>query len=582
MSGHYLKNPTDASKFRQQYLSNLALQINIDDENLQANKIYKRTGQTPTQPTDFRTTSEKLGDIENLKRDLRGELAQIADGPNSDKIVNSLDPIQLQFLAQHINEIVRDIKPKYKYGVDALVFIPYLETYMRKANFTNEVNLGLQQSPSVILSTQQYESNMINPNIIKIVYDKVSSNKELFPAGLYENLLYNLTKLNDYLPSQQLLLNISNETDANKKENLQRELNSAYQDFPTQTQLLNMIKLLDVGLRNKDKPYLENIGFQLLSLITLSDATEQQINLIGQEILGRTPTPQTKAEIQLTRTQINYIATHYRDDNDEIFNRIATADRTQKQANELSKTNIIDYIKEMKNNTKLFTLKDIGFSSKATLNKLRGTLAKVNDIIRPYFEELSAPKKMGGVGLKKTIKVIKGNGVSYYKPKPLEIDYNEGIKKKYTYVPFGNNFIDKHNLSNNIIHIKRSNGASVLGFPKARVSDNLGNVMRSIVGNGIAKYDDLEKLTEEEKLYLYKLIKSNKLLNRLSIPAPSKKEDDKDIHQYEVMKGEILNGNDNVEMIKKFKLLISKLIHKDLLPKNQAKEILIELASLGY
>ena len=284
----------------------------------------------------------------------------------------------------------------------------------------------------------------------------------------------------------------------------------------------------------------------------------------------------------MTREQIDYIATHYRDDNDEIFNRIAKEGVTQKQANELSKSNIIDYIREMKNNTKLFTFKDIGFSSKATLNKLRGTLAKVNDIIRPYFEEISAPKKIGGVGLKKTIKVIKGNGVKYYKPKPLEIDYNEGIKKNNTYVPFGNNFIDKHNLSNNIIHIKRSNGASVLGFPKARVSDNLGNVMRSIVGNGIAKFEDLEKLTEEEKLYLYKLIKSNKLLNRLSIPAPSKKEDDKDIHQYEVMKGEILNGNDNIEMIKKFKLLISKLIHKDLLPKNQAKEILIELASLGY
>jgi hypothetical protein len=35
-------------------------------------------------------------------------------------------------------------------------------------------------------------------------------------------------------------------------------------------------------------------------------------------------------------------------------------------------------------------------------------------------------------------------------------------------------------------------------------------------------------------------------------------------------------------MIKKFKLLIVKLTHQGRLPKGQAKEILMDLASLGY
>ena len=41
MSGQPTKSPVDASKFRQQYLANLSLQANINDKNLQANKIYK-------------------------------------------------------------------------------------------------------------------------------------------------------------------------------------------------------------------------------------------------------------------------------------------------------------------------------------------------------------------------------------------------------------------------------------------------------------------------------------------------------------------------------------------------------------
>ena len=94
--------------------------------------------------------------------------------------------------------------------------------------------------------------------------------------------------------------------------------------------------------------------------------------------------------------------------------------------------------------------------------------------------------------------------------------------------------------------------------------------------------DDLDKLTDEESNYLHKLSKETNIIDRLSIPTPNKKELDKDINQFEIMRGQILNGNDNTEYIKKFKLLIIKLIHKDLLPSNQGKEILLEMTTLGY
>ena len=102
MSGYPLNFPTDAAKLRQNYLANLSLQANINDMNLQANKIYKKTGQTPTQPTDNRTTAEKLGDIERLKIDVRGELSKIADGTQAAEIAQQLNPDELQFLAHKL------------------------------------------------------------------------------------------------------------------------------------------------------------------------------------------------------------------------------------------------------------------------------------------------------------------------------------------------------------------------------------------------------------------------------------------------------------------------------------------------
>jgi hypothetical protein len=57
---------------------------------------------------------------------------------------------------------------------------------------------------------------------------------------------------------------------------------------------------------------------------------------------------------------------------------------------------------------------------------------------------------------------------------------------------------------------------------------------------------------------------------------------EKDIHNFEVMKGEIMAGNDSIDMIKKFKLLILKLSKNGSLPKNDVHEILQELIVLGY
>jgi hypothetical protein len=46
------------------------------------------------------------------------------------------------------------------------------------------------------------------------------------------------------------------------------------------------------------------------------------------------------------------------------------------------------------------------------------------------------------------------------------------------------------------------------------------------------------------------------------------------------MKGEISIGKDSVELIKKFKIKIMKLVKKELLPKSLPKDSLMDLVSL--
>ena len=89
-------------------------------------------------------------------------------------------------------------------------------------------------------------------------------------------------------------------------------------------------------------------------------------------------------------------------------------------------------------------------------------------------------------------------------------------------------------------------------------------------------------MTDVERSYLHHITSRADLGERLNIPAPDKKKDDQDINQFEVMRGQIMAGNDSSKLHKDFKLLIMKMMKKKLLPKRQANELLFEMASLGY
>ena len=93
-------------------------------------------------------------------------------------------------------------------------------------------------------------------------------------------------------------------------------------------------------------------------------------------------------------------------------------------------------------------------------------------------------------------------------------------------------------------------------------------------------YDDINKLNDDDKELLYKIIELSHLANKINVPRPCNI--DKENQTFEIMKGEIIAGNDNPDIIKKFKLLLVKLMNNKRIPRRQGQEILTDLITLGY
>jgi hypothetical protein len=156
-------------------------------------------------------------------------------------------------------------------------------------------------------------------------------------------------------------------------------------------------------------------------------------------------------------------------------------------------------------------------------------------------------------------------------------------KKRSNFIGFGISEINNKSLENNIVKIRRpSSKSNYMDLPSKRVSSHMKNIISRIAGGGMPAFEDLSKMDNDEKIYLNKLLTKADLKGRLSVPAPSKDQEEKEIHEFEVLKGQIMSGNDSIQLVKKFKLLIRKLCQKQMLPRSEVNDMLDVLNDLGY
>jgi len=192
-----------------------------------------------------------------------------------------------------------------------------------------------------------------------------------------------------------------------------------------------------------------------------------------------------------------------------------------------------------------------------------------------------------GEGFKKRRGRPRGCGIVKQKPYSESVkahtSYDKGIMESPRFVKFGKYLVNNHKLNNDdIFALKHSSGGTIQEFPSVRLSKHLSNVIKKMVGGGVPSYNDLNNLSEPEKVYLHKVAKRSNIVDKFSIPAPDKDQQEKDIHEFEVLKGEIMAGNDSKELIKKFKLHLMKLSKMGSLPKREVSEVMEELIQMGY
>jgi len=290
MSGYPNKTPYDATKNRKKYLEELALRARLDDENLQANKLYKRTGAIST-PPDTRTTTEKLADTYRLRIDIRSKLGQLMSGDDAQKVVNRLDQQELQFLAGRIDKYIADLKPKYSLGMPYQAFMAYFGDAINAYNSLGDIDL----------STATLLQNMITPDdldraIVKFEATSGTYEKRTFQAliAMYQNLMNGITQVND-------LINNGLITDPSAIQRVQLVIQDAQTNAPTNVefkQLQDDIDAYETGRVGSDgdrgEVLLEKIRRRLTDYKASLETLQNDTTNVEEQVIKTTPSIKPK------------------------------------------------------------------------------------------------------------------------------------------------------------------------------------------------------------------------------------------------------------------------------------------------
>ena len=191
--------PSDYATYKKNYMDMLNLQISINKKVFDAVTLKNRTGQLPIAPQDYRSMEEKYADVLGLQRQLSTNLGTITDAPNLALIMADLikNPPLMNFIIMSFPAISEYMKKNYSIGVKYPIFMSYVEKLYRDAekavtdtlsDRVNQLEIYANQEDLDRLKNSIRQSSEINNlnkgNLVRII--DVLSNIMFTPVEIME------------------------------------------------------------------------------------------------------------------------------------------------------------------------------------------------------------------------------------------------------------------------------------------------------------------------------------------------------------------------------------------------------------
>tara|TARA_B110001452_G_C15016599_1_gene355385 strand:+ start:92 stop:592 length:501 start_codon:yes stop_codon:yes gene_type:complete len=159
--------------------------------------------------------------------------------------------------------------------------------------------------------------------------------------------------------------------------------------------------------------------------------------------------------------------------------------------------------------------------------------------------------------------------------------YVNKIEPMNIYVPFGKHQLNLKKLKGGRLQLRSKTDNVIANIKSKQLTPNMRVIIDKFISNQPIEFEDVEVLNDDEKDYLAEIAQKCDINDRLRIPSPKLTKIQSDINKFNILRGEIIAGNDSKELVRDFKVLLLKLMNSKHISKSEGNEIMVMLLQLG-
>lgn len=173
----------------------------------------------------------------------------------------------------------------------------------------------------------------------------------------------------------------------------------------------------------------------------------------------------------------------------------------------------------------------------------------------------------------------KGGGLAF-KHNRIKVGKGVSADKGERYRQFGKYVINmEHLLNNNTANFKYPSLGSIPSIRPIPISEDYKEFLLHTLDNERINDRLLNKLGEDERLHFERVSKGAGLLQKFQLKKLHGDKEQEETNRFNLLRGEILAGNNNVKVINELKGLILKMVNDNRIRRNEGMNMLMELSN---
>ena len=147
-------------------------------------------------------------------------------------------------------------------------------------------------------------------------------------------------------------------------------------------------------------------------------------------------------------------------------------------------------------------------------------------------------------------------------------------KKEDEYISIGKYKAHKTKLMGGKLQMRSNNNNQIHNLKSQNITKNIRDILLKLNKNEIINFSDVDKLDTYEKDQLYMIGKQLHITQLFDIPSTLKSQEDKLKDEFILLRGSLIAGNNNPDLLRKFKIVLLKMKNKKLISLQEYNEVL--------